>query len=222
MYPIVEGYKGAVSPGYFFHFEDPLQFNQINASLSVSPFDNMRTRDRLPRQAAATRRSTGTFSTSTTAPTSTTCSGRSSAAAAATCSASAYNKTIIYDPPRQLDLFGSAAIYLGLERLPSAQNIASPKNIVSLEAGAKYTNTRKALGGVDHEKGIAWRALADLDYARRRGLSRSSTAGSIMACRCRSRTARLWIYAHARHRLGRSREPARRFLFRLVPQQLRR
>ena len=48
-----------------------------------------------------------------------------------------YNKTLIYDPPRQLDLFGSAAIYFGLERLPSAQNIPSPKNIVSFEVGAR-------------------------------------------------------------------------------------
>ena len=47
LYPIVEGYKGAVSPGYFIHFEDPLQFRQINASISVSPFNKMRTKDRL-------------------------------------------------------------------------------------------------------------------------------------------------------------------------------
>ena len=40
-----------------------------------------------------------------------------------------YNKAKIYDPPRQLDLFGSAAAYFGLEQLPSAQNVASPKNI---------------------------------------------------------------------------------------------
>ena len=41
----------------------------------------------------------------------------------------------------------------------------SPKNIFSLEAGAKYTNTRRALGGVDHEKGIAARVIAGADHA---------------------------------------------------------
>ena len=46
-----------------------------------------------------------------------------------------YNKTRIYDPPRQLDLFGSAAAYFGLERLPTAQNIVSPSRIFALEAG---------------------------------------------------------------------------------------
>ncbi len=70
-----------------------------------------------------------------------------------------YNKTTIYDPPRQLDLFVNVAAYFGLEQLPSAQNVASPKNILSTEVGVKYTNTRKSLGGVDHEKGIAWRVI---------------------------------------------------------------
>ena len=81
-----------------------------------------------------------------------------------------YNKTTIYDPPRQLDLFGIGAAYFGLEQLPAAQNVASPKNICSAEAGVRYTNTRKALGGVDHEKGIAWRAIGGVDHARRRHL----------------------------------------------------
>ena len=45
-YPIIEGYKGNFSPGWFFHWEDPLQFNQINASLSVSPFGHLSTQDR--------------------------------------------------------------------------------------------------------------------------------------------------------------------------------
>ena len=47
MYPVVEGYKKTAAPGYFFHFEDPLQFRQINASLSVSPFNHLATRERL-------------------------------------------------------------------------------------------------------------------------------------------------------------------------------
>ena len=29
----------------------------------------------------------------------------------------------------------------------------------------KYTNTRKSLGGVDHEKGIAWRVVGGVDHA---------------------------------------------------------
>ena len=70
-----------------------------------------------------------------------------SAAARAMPSSSVTKKTKIYDPPRQLDLFGSVAGYFGLEQLPSAQNVPSPKDIYSAELGVRYTNTRKALGG---------------------------------------------------------------------------
>jgi hypothetical protein len=165
MYPIVEGYKGAISPGYFVHFEDPLQFRQVNASVSFSPFDKMRDSDRLHAKIQYKTLNwdlrylhNGADFYDLFGPVERSRRGEQFIAE--------YNKTVIYDPPRQLDIFGSAAAYFGLERLPSAQNIPSPKNILSLEVGAKYTNTRKALGGVDHEKGIAWRALADLDYAQ--------------------------------------------------------
>jgi hypothetical protein len=164
-YPIVEGYKGAFSPGWYFHWEDPLQFNQVSASISVSPFDHMRLKDRFHGRLELKTLNwdvkylhNGADFYDLFGPVERSFRGDSVIAA--------YNKTIIYDPPRQLDLFASGAVYTGLERLPNAQNIASPKNIQSVEIGAKYHNYRTALGGVDHEKGFAWRALADLDFAQ--------------------------------------------------------
>ena len=41
IYPIVEGYKGAVSPGYSSISKTRCSFNQINASLSYSPFGHI-------------------------------------------------------------------------------------------------------------------------------------------------------------------------------------
>jgi hypothetical protein len=165
MYPIVEGYKGAISPGYFIHFEDPLQFRQVNASISVSPFDHMRTKDRLHAKLQY-KTLNWDFKYLHNAADFYDLFGPVERSRRGDIFSAAYDKTVIYDPPRQLDLFGSGAVYLGLERLPNAQNIPSPKNIVSFEAGARYTNTRKALGGVDHEKGIAWRGITDLDIAQ--------------------------------------------------------
>ena len=46
-YPIVEGYQGKPSAGYYFRFEDPMQFKQLSGSFSVSPFGSLRTRERL-------------------------------------------------------------------------------------------------------------------------------------------------------------------------------
>jgi hypothetical protein len=178
MYPIVEGYKGAVSPGYFFHFEDPLQFNQVNASFSISPFGQMRDRDRFHARVQYKTlnwdlqyKHNGADFYDLFGPVERSRRGDSFLVK--------YDKTQVYDPPRQLDWFASAAAYFGLENLPSAQNIPSPKDIGSFEVGAKYTNTRKALGGVDHEKGIAWRALADLDWDMRGGKAFPKIYGGI-------------------------------------------
>ena len=133
-----------------------------------------------------------------------------------------YNKTRIYDPPRQLDIFGSAAAFLGLERLPGAQNIESPPNVFSAEAGIKYKNMRSSLGAVDREKGIAWRAIAGADYAlgdmlpeveRRRRLWRAAAAGEQLGVALRATRGQAW---------GNRDQPAVELLLRLVPQQLRR
>jgi hypothetical protein len=53
-----------------------------------------------------------------------------------------------------------------LDQLPNAQNIASPSNLRSAEIGLRYTNTTKALGGVDHEKGFAGRIVVAADQAQ--------------------------------------------------------
>ncbi len=210
-YPIIEGYKGAISPGWYFHWEDPLQFNQVSASLSVSPFDHLRLKDRFHARLQLktlnwdlTYLHNGADFYDLFGPVKRSRRGDSLVAA--------YNKTIIYDPPRQLDLFGSAAVYTGLERLPSAQNIASPKDIASLEVGAKYTNTRKALGGVDHEKGIAWRALADLDYAQNNAFPKLY-GGVDYGVPLPLPNSSAWIYAHAGEAWGRRSSPLSAFYF---------
>ena len=163
-YPVIEGYKQKPGMGYFFHFEDPMQFHQLSATVSVTPFGDMSHKERLHTDIV--------FKTldwkfrywhndadiyDLAGPVL-----RSRKGDAIIVS---YEKAKIYDPPRQLDVFGSAAAYFGLEQLPSAQNVPSPKNIYSGELGVRYTNTRQSLGGVDHEKGIAWRVISGVDHA---------------------------------------------------------
>jgi hypothetical protein len=211
LYPIVEGYKGSVSPGYFIHFEDPLQFRQINASISVTPFDKLRTRDRLHAKFQY-KTLNWDFQYKHNGADFYDLFGPVERSRRGDVFSAAYNKTIIYDPPRQLDVFGSGAVYLGLETLPGAQNIASPKNILSLEAGAKYTNTRKALGGVDHEKGIAWRALADLDYADSKAFPKLY-GGLDYGVPLPFPNSSLWLYAHAGTAWGQRAHPLAAFYF---------
>ena len=163
-YPVIEGYKQRVAPGYYIHFEDPMQFKQLSATVSVSPWGDMRGKERLHADAEYKTLNwklrywhNDADIYDLAGPVLRSRKGDSVSFS--------YNKTKIYDPPRQLDIFGSVAGYFGLEQLPSAQNVASPKNILSAEAGVRYTNTRKALGGVDHEKGVQWRVIGGVDHA---------------------------------------------------------
>ena len=210
-YPIVEGYKGAISPGWYFHWEDPLQFNQISASISVSPFDHMRFRDRIHAKLQLKTLNwdvkylhNGADFYDLFGPVER--SRRGDALIAA------YNKTVIYDPPRQLDLFASGAVYTGLERLPSAQNVASPKSIQSLSVGAKYHDFRQSLGGVDHEKGIAGRVMADLDYAQGNAFPKLY-GGFDYGIPLPIPNSSVWVYAHAGTAAGTRQSPLAAFYF---------
>ena len=163
-YPIVSGYDRKPAFGYYFHVADPLQFRQLSATIAVSPFGDLKASERLHlnvdyqtpywkltywHNLADVYDLAGPVLRS-----------RKGDAIIAS-----YSKPLIYDPPRQLDVFGSAAAYFGLDQLPSAQNIVSPKDLRSAEMGLRYTNTTKAQGGVDHEKGIAGRVAVGTDQA---------------------------------------------------------
>jgi len=194
-YPILESYKKTAAPGWFFHFEDPLQFTQINASFSVSPFNHLPTKERFHADLELKslnwdiqyRHNGGDFY-DLFGPVERSLKGDNIIVR--------YDKIGIYDPPRQLDWFGSAALYTGLDRLPNAQNIPSPSTVASFELGAKYTNTTKALGGVDHEKGIEWRALADLDYSPSESRSFPKIYGGIdYGVPLPMPNSSIWVYA---------------------------
>ncbi|MES2754805.1 MAG: hypothetical protein V4659_09080, partial [Pseudomonadota bacterium] len=194
-YPIVEGYQGSAALGYYFHFEDPMQFKQVSATISVSPFDHLRTRDRLHADIkykslnwnARYWHNDADFYD---------LFGPVERSRRGDAVILGYNKTKIYDPPRQLDLFGSAAAYFGLEQLPNAQNVLGPSTILSAEAGARYTNTRKSLGAVDHEKGIAWEVIGNVDYAQRDAFPKLH-AGFDYGAPTPIPNSSMWVYAHA-------------------------
>lgn len=210
-YPVIEGYKQKAAPGYYIHFEDPLQFHQLSATFSVSPWGEMRGRERIHADVEYRtlnwklrywHNDADIYDLAGPVL-------RSRKGDAVIVS---YNKTKIYDPPRQLDLFGSAAAYFGLEQLPSAQNVVSPKNIFSAEAGARYTNTRKALGGVDHEKGVAWRVIGGVDHAE--GDSFPHIAGGIdYGVPLPLANSSAWLYAHAGIAGGKSESPLGAYYF---------
>jgi hypothetical protein len=163
-YPIVSGYDQKAAFGYYMHLADPLQFRQFSASVAVSPYDvhggeqlHADVEYQTPNWKLTYWHNLSDFY-DLFGPVLRSRKGDAIIAE--------YTKPLIYDPPRQLDVFGSAAAYFGLNQLPGAQNIAGPKDLRSGEIGLKYSNTTKALGGVDHEKGIEGRIAVGTDQAQ--------------------------------------------------------
>jgi hypothetical protein len=194
-YPITSGYDRSPAFGYYFHLADPLQFRQFSASVAVSPFKKVHGAERLHvnleyqtpnwkltywHNLADVYDLAGPVLRS-----------RKGDAFIAN-----YTKPLIYDPPRQLDVFGSTAAYFGLKELPGAQNIPSPKDLRSTEVGLRYTSTTKALGGVDHEKGVQARIVAGTDQAQGDFFPRLY-GGVDYGLPLPFPNSSVWLYAHA-------------------------
>ena len=163
-YPIVSGYDRSPAFGYYLHLADPLQFRQLSATVAVSPFKKVRGGERLHlnlEYQTPNWKLTYWHNLADVYD----LAGPVLRSRKGDAFIASYSKPLIYDPPRQLDIFGSASAFFGLKQLPGAQNVASPKELRSAEVGVRYTNTTKALGGVDHEKGVAARIAVAADQA---------------------------------------------------------
>jgi len=209
-YPMVSGYGQKPAFGYYLHIADPLQFRQFSADISVSPYHvhgSQRLHVDLEYQTPNWKLTYWHNHADFYDLFGPVLRSRKGDAFIAD-----YTKPLIYDPPRQLDVFGSAAAYFGLDQLPGAQNIASPKNLRSFEAGLRYTNTTSSLGGVDHEKGIAGRIVAGTDQAQGHWFPRvygGIDAGTALPWRNSS----VWLYAHAGMVGGQRQSPLAAYYF---------
>jgi hypothetical protein len=193
-YPIISGYDQKVALGYYVHIADPLQFRQFSATVAVSPYGvhggerfHLDSQFQTPNWKLTYWHNYSDFY-DLFGPVLRSRKGDAFIAE--------FTKPLIYDPPRQLDLFGSAAAYFGLNQLPGAQNIPSPKDLRSGEIGLKYTNTTKSLGGVDHEQGVEGRIAIGTDQALGHWYPRAygSLSGGLALPWPNSS---VWLYGHA-------------------------
>jgi hypothetical protein len=193
-YPIVSGYGQKAAPGYYFHIADPLQFRQFSVSLAVSPYGvhgSERFHANVEYQTPNWKLTYWHNLADVYDLAGPVLRSRKGDAFIAS-----YTKPLIYDPPRQLDVFGSASAYFGLDQLPGAQNIASPKNLQSAEVGLRYTNTTKSLGGVDHEKGFEARIATGTDQAQGHFYPKLY-GGFDLGTALPWHNSSVWLYAHA-------------------------
>ena len=210
-YPIVSGYQRSPAFGYYLHLADPLQFRQLSASIAISPFKHMSDSERFHLNVEYQTPNWKLTYWHNLADVYDLAGPvlRSRKGDAVTAS---YNRPLIYDPPRQLDVFGSASAFFGLEQLPGAQNVLSPRNLQSAEVGLRYVNATRALGGVDHEKGIAARIVAATDRAQLR-LYPKLYGGLDIGTSLPWPNSSVWLYTHGGIAGGKHESPLAAYYF---------
>ena len=160
LYPIVESYKDRAAFGANAVFQDPYSAHDGSVSLSWTPEPGLANDERL--HATLAWRHRGFETRLRVNPASFyDLVGPTRTARKGTGASLRWNRTLLRDLPRSIDLTVNVSGWTGLERLPDAQNVSiSPgfdKLLVhSVEVGEK--NMRSSIGSVDTEKGYRWRA----------------------------------------------------------------
>ena len=163
-YPIVEGYRDTEALGWYFRFTDPAQLHALTLGTSYSPGSDRPSSERLhvgleyrALNWYARYRHNGADFYDLFGPTE-----RSRKGDAYTVG---YDRALIFDEPRKLDFSSELSYYTGLDTLPENQNVSTQaiEDILSLDLGFHYTNTRKSIGAVDQEKGMRWDIVLAVD-----------------------------------------------------------
>ena len=172
-YPILEGYKDSVAAGVNFNFSDPILFDTLEVSASYSPDSDLPSDERLhlsidySHVVASATPLAGTWHAGARynfadfydlfGPTKQSLKGNWFYVG--------YDKTLLYDEPRQLNFRTELNHYANLDRLPRYQNIDTVfDKLTTFEVDLNYSHVKKSLGAVDDEKGFKWRLIGAADY----------------------------------------------------------
>ena len=163
-YPVIEGYRDDIALGWHFNWQDPLQLHHIEFTASYSwdtPSDESLhvnfEYDALSWHVRYWHNDADFYDLF--GPTKRSRKGDAFIVG--------YQKALIFDEPRVLDFSADVAYYTGLDTLPGNQNVPTLfyEDILHGQVELNYTNTRKSLGAVDHEKGWRLDIIASADHA---------------------------------------------------------
>ncbi|MCH5378027.1 MAG: hypothetical protein JJ992_29060, partial [Planctomycetes bacterium] len=164
-YPVIEGYRDSVALGYNLNAFDPIGLNGLLGTISYSLDSSLDSSERLHADVEY-RRFNWTFRYWHNLADFYDLFGPTERARKGDAFITEYEKPLIFDLPRRLDLHASVAYYTGLDTLPNNQNVPTGfSQLASGRARLSYTDTRKSLGAVDHEKGYRWELAGYADYA---------------------------------------------------------
>lgn len=156
VYPIVEDYKGRVGWGIRASLMDPMWLHGIDFSASYTPSESLAENERthlLLKYSRFPFDFTGSLNRADFydffGPTKYARKGYSIGGS--------YTGIVAAEAPREFEYEARAAWYGDLQTLPDYQNVlASFTKYLTYGAGASFQSFRKTIGGVEHEKGIAW------------------------------------------------------------------
>lgn len=171
LYPVLQGYKSSIGPGVRAVISDPIGFNRLGLTATVTPnqpsgeqghfglrHQYQRVDQRLP----------GTWTTDLHynradfydifGPTRVSRKGYSAEVS--------YRRPIIYDEPRRMDLTTSLGYWGNLEELPFAQDVdVTFDSLARASARLDYSFVDRSLGAVDDEQGFKWMATTGANQA---------------------------------------------------------
>jgi hypothetical protein len=211
-YPVVQGYKESAAIGYRANFNDLIGAAGLNVNALYSPDPDLPGKERLHLgidfaywQWHLRATLNGTDFYDLFGPTRTSRKGYALQAE--------YNRNLIYDKPRTLDLSFSVKHYGEMDRLPDYQNIAATYDqMSSAKISLDYQYIRKSLGAVDDEKGVRLRALTSAALVNGRIYPRIYSHldwGIPLALGHSS----LWLRSSAGHSFGSAGNPFANFFF---------
>ena len=161
VYPVIQGYKDSAAIGVRANFSDPLQLNRLSISGSYSPSTDLPARERVHLRVDYKRFDwharaavNGADFYDLFGPTKT---GRKGYAVGL-----GYNRNLVFDEPRRIDLETDVMVAGNIDRLPQYQNVpVNVDRLFAFEATLKGEYMRSSLGKVDDEKGRRWSVTLD-------------------------------------------------------------
>lgn len=173
IYPVVLGYKDSVSVGFKANFADPIRLDELNIGLAYSTDSNLPDDER-PNVtidyrhtvvSASPLAGTWRLSASLNGADFYDLAGPTKRSRKGNRFSVGYEKTLIYDAPRDLSLSIDLSHYSNMDRLPRYQNIpVTFDEMTTFSANLEYSNVRSSLGAVDGEKGFSWAIGSSADH----------------------------------------------------------
>lgn len=160
-YPVLQGYKNSIGPGYHVNIADPLGFAKFGITAAYTPTGN------LPENERGHVEVTGEYlgwhgGLSWNRSDFYDLFGPTKRSRKGNAAKLGYDDLLIWDEPRKLTLKYDLTYYDKIDTLPEAQNVGSSfTRLLTEQIGLHFTDKRRSLGAVEDEKGVAWSIVAN-------------------------------------------------------------